>query len=271
MDENEKSTLSVETIIEKMLVDVGPRRACLGLAFDRGLRKEKEKKKRQGGTKLEKWILTEMLVKLLKLRDDGFLDDVEGEHDYQYPKFRFPITIDPDIERDLEADKIPAGFNLKFEDASKDKKVKAIKPLTEDAIVKPGEKDNEWTIEDENKEYIIRKMGCQLNIHSGGKERCDLWWRMKENEHWLEVKTFVIINDKRDVDERNIPVDLKKRLSLRQDSSDIFHHLSIVFLESSCANTLKERLDCKYGAMSCVTECNVPLEKNKQLLFLLYS
>ena len=35
---------------------------------------------------IEKWILVEMLPKLIKLKIDGYLNEVEGEHQYRYPK-----------------------------------------------------------------------------------------------------------------------------------------------------------------------------------------
>ena len=66
-----------EKIVEDMLTDVISRSECFDVAIDRGLGQRQH---------IEKWILVEMLVRLMKLKDDGKVDDAQGEHKYGYPK-----------------------------------------------------------------------------------------------------------------------------------------------------------------------------------------
>jgi hypothetical protein len=42
------------------------------------------------GKKIESWINTEMLAKLLELKDKNEMEEVEGEHDYNIPKRTSP-------------------------------------------------------------------------------------------------------------------------------------------------------------------------------------
>jgi hypothetical protein len=70
-----KNTSDEIHIVEYMTAGIETRKECLELAFDRGL---------GSGMKIENWILTEMLAKLVQLRDNGTVESVEGEH--KYPK-----------------------------------------------------------------------------------------------------------------------------------------------------------------------------------------
>ena len=97
---------------------------------------------------IEKWILIEMLAKLIELKNKGILDYIEGEHKY------------------------------------------------------PIKKTSRY-------------------------EHCDLWWQVKNDEHWLEVKTLVMsgFQLRGSIDEIRNDLDKKNRLR----PTDIFHHLTIVF------------------------------------------
>ena len=190
--------LSVKEIVEYLISAITPRKRVLELAFDRGLREEKKRAGRQSGGKLENWILVEMLAKLIELRDDGSLESVEGEHHYPLPKLRFSILYTEDIERDLDKGIISDVLRKGFEDFCSRTTLKSMKPLGENAIVKKnGEKLRDgWIVENNDRRYFVRKRGSKLNIHALDHERCDLWWNYGNEEHWLEVKTLVIIDNK---------------------------------------------------------------------------
>ena len=67
--------MNPKEVVKYIASSIKNRKDCLDLAFDRGLGE---------GMQIEKWILTEMLAKLIKLRDDSSVDCAEGEH--KYPK-----------------------------------------------------------------------------------------------------------------------------------------------------------------------------------------
>lgn len=276
-----KDFMSVEEIVWYMITAIIPRKAILELAFDRGLGEDKKQIKKQEGMKLEKWILTEMLVKLIELRDFGFLRCVEGEHSYPFPKVRFSIPITSEIECNLNNGKIPKILHEKFENFCTESKIKSMKVPREHEPVKSNGCEG-WVIDDKaiKRKYFIRKKGNMLNIHALDHEQCDLWWcidnkEKRNEEHWLEVKTLVIKNNRCDVDESKISTDISKSLSLRQSNIDEFHHLSIVFLESSCIETLKKKLDMIYMEkeveLSLKTVRSISLGQNRFVLFMLYS
>jgi len=72
-----KDLMETKEIIKYMTSAMKPRNECLDLALDRGLGE---------GMQIEKWILIEMLAKLIQLRKDGFVDNAEGEHKYPIKK-----------------------------------------------------------------------------------------------------------------------------------------------------------------------------------------
>ena len=67
---------AIETV-KFMTSTIESQKNCLNLAIDRGLGK---------GMKIEKWILIEMLAKLVELRNQGYLENVESEHNYSIKK-----------------------------------------------------------------------------------------------------------------------------------------------------------------------------------------
>jgi hypothetical protein len=69
--------MELKEIVKCMTSAIENRKECLDVAVDRGLGK---------GMQIEKWALVEMLPKLIKLKIDGYLDKVEGEHKYIEPK-----------------------------------------------------------------------------------------------------------------------------------------------------------------------------------------
>ncbi len=60
-------------VVERMISFLPGRQECLALAWDRG---------RGEGMLVEKWILIEMLSRLVQLKREGTLRQVEGEHKY---------------------------------------------------------------------------------------------------------------------------------------------------------------------------------------------
>jgi len=65
-----------------MLSVVEPREEILHIAYDRGMGKCK---------KIEPWITTEMLAKLIELKEEKkVVDEVEGEHPYPLRKTNYP-------------------------------------------------------------------------------------------------------------------------------------------------------------------------------------
>ncbi len=71
--------METRDVVKHMLSEIASRRECLELAADRGL---------GTGMLIEKWMLVEMLAKLLQLKKDGSVDHVEGEHLYPFRKTR---------------------------------------------------------------------------------------------------------------------------------------------------------------------------------------
>ncbi len=67
--------MNTQEIVKHLTKKIANRKECLALAVDRGLGE---------GMQVEKWILTEMLARLIQLKQDGVLSAVEGEH--KYPK-----------------------------------------------------------------------------------------------------------------------------------------------------------------------------------------
>lgn len=116
----ERKTVTPIDIVKHITSGIASREEYLSLGLDRGC---------GIGMKLEKWMLIEMLSKLLQLRKDGFVNVAEGEHNY-------PI------------------------------------------------KGSGW---------------------------CDLWWCVRDEEHWLEAKTLVLCNDDRKADLAEVNKDLKKK------------------------------------------------------------
>jgi hypothetical protein len=70
-------------VTKYMTSAIAPRREILNLSLDRGLGRP---------TQIEDWIITEMLAKLIELRDRHVLQQVEGEH-------RYPTVKNPGAKR----------------------------------------------------------------------------------------------------------------------------------------------------------------------------
>lgn len=64
-------------IVKYMTRAIESRKNCLNLAIDRGLGE---------GMQIEEWILVEMLSKLVELRNQGYLENIEREHKYRFKK-----------------------------------------------------------------------------------------------------------------------------------------------------------------------------------------
>ena len=64
-------------IVKYMTRAIESRKNCLNLAIDRGLGE---------GMLIEEWILVEMLPKLVELRNQGYLENIEREHKYRFKK-----------------------------------------------------------------------------------------------------------------------------------------------------------------------------------------
>lgn len=64
-------------IVKYMTRAIESRKNCLNLAIDRGLGE---------GMRIEEWILVEMLSKLVELRNQGYLENIEREHKYRFKK-----------------------------------------------------------------------------------------------------------------------------------------------------------------------------------------
>jgi hypothetical protein len=173
----DKVLINTEEIVKYSLSAIENRKECLELAFDRGLGE---------GMKIEKWILTEMLSKLIELRKNEVLNLVEGEH-------KFPI-------------KKKRNF-----------------------------------------------------------EHCDLWWKIKDFEYWLEVKT---VKEQSDVDEVRKDFDKKNRLK----NTDVFYHLSIVLVKSTNPEGWKGALDTIYERNGMLHEADwcAEVDQNITLLYMLY-
>ena len=170
--------MNAAEVVKHMVSAIESRTECLALTFDRGL---------GNGMKIENWILTEMLAKLVELKADGILYCVEGEHKY------------------------------------------------------PIKKANRY-------------------------EHCDLWWCAKGIEHWLEVKT---LRSEKDLDE--VVKDLGKRCRLRD--TDVFHHLSVVFLELPITKDFTARLSSAYEVhgFSCEADWGVEINGCRRLCFMFFS
>lgn len=129
-------------IVRCLFREVEPRKEILSIPYCRG---------KERGKKIEEWVNTEMLAKLIELNKKKILDEVEGEHPYH----------------------IKTGRNYK---------------------------------------------------------RCDLWWNVGHQEHWLEVKTLRFQNNT-----KGLKKDYKERITKDLDRVEnisslyIFHHLLIVF------------------------------------------
>jgi hypothetical protein len=155
------------------------REECLSLAFDRGLGE---------GQQIEEWMLTEMLAKLVELREEEIANCVEGRHKY-------PIKKTTDYER------------------------------------------------------------------------CDLWWNVEGEEHWLEVKTIVLARDHQRGSIEEVRADLEKRNRLRP--TDIFHHLTIIFpVESSEEGYWREELRVLYegNGLSYIDHWHYKVDWNHEVL-----
>jgi len=64
-------------IVKYMTRAIESRKNCLNLAIDRGLGE---------GMQIEQWISVEMLSKLVELRNQGYLENIEREHKYRFKK-----------------------------------------------------------------------------------------------------------------------------------------------------------------------------------------
>lgn len=175
--------MTPEEIVKHLTATIASREDCLSLALDRGCGKV---------MKLEKWMLVEMLAKLMQLRNEGTVDKVDGEHNY------------------------------------------------------PGKRTG-WS---------------------------DLWWRVHEEEHWLEMKTLVLCKDPRRAEPEEVRKDLEKASRLR--SIGIFHHLTIVFPvgpDEKRFSNLRTELDGIYrqGQMTSGEYWTYPLSQQRFLLATLRS
>jgi hypothetical protein len=135
----QRGIMTPKDIVEYASSAIVSRKECLDLGLDRGCGE---------GMQIEKWILTEMLAKLIQLTKDSFVNRAEGEH--KYP-----------------------------------------------------------------------------NLKTTRFEHCDLWWLVRDEEHWLEVKTLVVSDEQQRGSLEEVIKDLEKRHRLRR--TDKFHHLVIVF------------------------------------------
>src|SRR2546422_7750193 len=100
--------MEAKDIIKELSSAITSRADILNIAVDRGF---------GDGMQIEKWVLIEMLAKLVQLQKQGLVEYAEGEHKY---------------------------------------------PLKTGRVY----------------------------------EHSDLWWRVNNQEHWLEVKTIVFCKDK---------------------------------------------------------------------------
>jgi len=101
--------MNTEEIVKYSLSAIEDRKECLELTFDGGLGK---------GKKIEKWILTEMLVKMIELRNIEILNQIEGEHCYPVPKKKYREICDfwwsiDDVKHWLEVKTIGEQENIK--------------------------------------------------------------------------------------------------------------------------------------------------------------
>lgn len=96
-------------------------------------------------------------------------------------------------------------------------------------------------------------------------EHCDLWWRAQDREHWVEVKT---VKDDKDISK--VSEDLGKRNRLRD--TDVFHHLSILFLRASATEYWSQQITSVYqeNGLSCEADWTDPVEGNVRLQFMLF-
>lgn len=157
-------------VVKHMTSVLAARKEIFDVSLDRGMGKT---------TQIEDWIITEMLARLVELRNRGLLERVEGEHSYQLVK-------DPDTAR---------------------------------------------------KSF----------------ERCDFWWELKGERHWLEVKTVRAPYQRRSLEV--IPPDLQKRRSL--EPGELLHHLTIVYpLRSGEIDSFKEEVVTLYGDYGWKLESN---------------
>jgi len=75
--------MKTKILVQEMLSDLIKRKNVLYLVFDRGYDKNRRIRK---GKKIENWIITEMLVKLLKLQNEGEVNEAMGEYPYNTKK-----------------------------------------------------------------------------------------------------------------------------------------------------------------------------------------
>jgi hypothetical protein len=110
------------------------------------------------------------------------------------------------------------------------------------------------------------------NKKSSRYEHCDLWWHINREEHWLEVKSIVFSKDGVRGSKSDIFIDLDKKFRLR--STDIFHHLAIVFpIEKLEFGKCKDDLLHFYteGGLKYEADWNYDIGSGKTLFFILFS
>lgn len=73
--------MNSKELVRYLLSGVEPREEILNIAYDRG---------RGKGKYIESWISTEMLAKLIELREKKIVDEVEGEQPYPLRKTNYP-------------------------------------------------------------------------------------------------------------------------------------------------------------------------------------
>jgi hypothetical protein len=174
-------------VVKHMTSALASRREIFDVSLDRGMGRS---------TQMEDWIITEMLAKLIELRNRGLLEQVEGEHSYQLTK----------------------------------------------------------------------------NTTSARRsyERCDFWWELKGQGHWLEVKTIHAPYQQRSLD--GISTDLQKCKSLAP--GEIPHHLTIVYpLRLSQSDYWRNELVALYGhyGWKLESDWHYPMWDPSALSFFLFS
>ena len=175
--------MDTQEIVKHLTSGIANRKEYLALAVDRGLGE---------GMQIEKWLLTEMLARLIQLKRDGVLSAVEGEH--KYPK----------------------------------------------------------------------KKGTRY-------EHCDLWWRVDNQEYWLEVKT-VVPQEGQQQWSKQIRGDLGKGSRLR--ATDVFHHLTFVFpVEASAEEVWRQQVTALYQSKGFLCEAiwTSELWNHQELLMLMFT
>lgn len=136
-------------------------------------------------------------------------------------------------------------------------------------------------IELKDKGYVDEVEGehgypCPKRMSSNRKEEGDFWWRINQNQHWLEVKTIILSKNKKigeiNKEFKEVIVDLDKMNRLRDPF--VFYHLTIAFIEEPVKiNDWRNRLHCIYEekGLEYETEWKYTIEGEKKLFIVLFA